>query len=56
MVLRMAQDYAKAGQPEVAVIIDATPDVPWSAVIPLVERCRSENLQAVEFAAPLLRE
>ena len=34
------------------VLIDATPDVPWQEVIHVMDLCKKEKLERIEFAAP----
>ena len=46
------QDFQKAGQADAPVLIDATPDVPWKDVLHVMDLCRKEKLNTIEFAAP----
>ena len=52
IVLQMTNDYKKAGKTEFPVLIDATADVPWSEVIHVMDMCKREKLDRIEFAAP----
>lgn len=52
IVLQMVSDYGKAGKTDFPILIDASNDVPWRDVAHVVDLCRRENLQRVEFAAP----
>ncbi len=54
IILQMVRDYAKAGKTNPPILIDATPDVPWRDVLHVLELCRKEALEPVEFAAPFL--
>ena len=53
IVLQMTNDYKKAGKSEFPVLIDATPDVPWEDVIHVMDLCKKEKLERIEFAAPI---
>jgi biopolymer transport protein ExbD len=52
IVIQMTNDYKKAGKSEFPVLIDATPDVPWQEVIHVMDMCKKEKLERIEFAAP----
>jgi len=52
VVLQMVADGAKAGRTTSPILIDATPDVPWKEIVHVVELCRKEKLESIEFAAP----
>ncbi|HZE97037.1 MAG TPA: biopolymer transporter ExbD [Planctomycetota bacterium] len=52
-VRALKADYERANKPEVPVLIDATPDVPWTEVIHLVDLCKAERLSKIEFAGPM---
>jgi biopolymer transport protein ExbD len=52
IILQMTNDYKKAGKTEFPVLIDATADVPWSEVIHVMDMCKREKLDRIEFAAP----
>jgi biopolymer transport protein ExbD len=52
IVLKMTEDYKKAGKSEFPVLIDATADVPWQDVIHVMDMCKKEKLERIEFAAP----
>ena len=53
VVLQMTADYKKAGKSEFPVLLDATPDVPWEDVIHVMDLCKKEKLDRIEFAAPI---
>jgi biopolymer transport protein ExbD len=46
-------DYDRAQKAEVPIIIDATPDVPWTDVIHVLDLCKAEKLSQIEFAEPM---
>jgi len=52
IIIQMTNDYKKAGKSEFPVLIDATPDVPWQEVIRVMDLCKREKLERIEFAAP----
>jgi len=52
IILQMTNDYKKAGKTEFPVLIDATADVPWAEVIHVMDMCKQERLERIEFAAP----
>jgi biopolymer transport protein ExbD len=49
----MRTDYINAGKLEVPILIDATPDVPWTDVVHLVDLCKAEKLSKIEFVEPM---
>ncbi len=51
-MLSMASDYRRMGRASVPVLIDATSDVPWQDVIRVMDLCRSNKLDRIEFTAP----
>ena len=51
-ILARKSDYEKAGKSIFPVIIDATPDVPWSDVVHVVDLCKSQKLSNIEFTEP----
>ncbi len=53
LVLQMTADYKKANKTDFPVLIDATPDVPWHEVIHVMDLCKIEKLERIEFAAPI---
>ncbi len=46
-------DYDRAQKAEVPVKIDATPDVPWTDVIHVLDLCKAERLSQIEFVEPM---
>jgi biopolymer transport protein ExbD len=53
IILQMTADYKRAGKSEFPVLIDATEDVPWRDVIHVMDMCKREKLERIEFAAPM---
>jgi biopolymer transport protein ExbD len=49
----MKGDYTRAGKTDVPILIDATPDVPWTDVVHLVDLCKTEKLSKIEFVEPM---
>ena len=45
-------DNVKLRKIDPPVIIDATADVPWQAVVHLMDLCKVEKVQRIQFAAP----
>jgi biopolymer transport protein ExbD len=48
----MTAQYKAAGKSDFPVLIDATADVPWSEVIHVLDLCKRDKLERIEFAAP----
>jgi biopolymer transport protein ExbD len=53
IIQSMRTDYTNAGKLEVPILIDATPDVPWTDVVHLVDLCKTEKLSKIEFVEPI---
>jgi biopolymer transport protein ExbD len=51
-VRAIADDYDRAGNTTYPLIIDAQPDVPWQDVVHIMDLCKRNNIQRIEFAAP----
>ena len=49
----MKGDYERAGKSLFPVIIDATPDVPWTDVVHVLDLCKADKLTSIEFAEPM---
>ena len=45
-------DYLKVGQLDPPILVDATPDVPWQEVVHLVDLCKSERMDKIQFVEP----
>lgn len=52
-ILQMTNDYKKLGKTDFPVLIDALGDVPWRDVIHVLDLCKKEKLERIEFAAPI---
>ncbi len=50
---QMSNDYKKLGKTDYPVLIDALHDVPWKDVIHVLDLCKKDKLERIEFAAPL---
>lgn len=46
-------DYRAQGKNDASVIIDGEPRVPWKHVLWVLDRCKKNNIDKVEFAQPL---
>ncbi len=53
IILSMSGDFKRAGKTEFPVLIDATPEVPWQEVIKVMDLCKKEQMERIEFAAPI---
>ena len=51
-VKAQVQNAMRVGAPEVPVIIDSHPLVPWKEVVTVLSLCRLEGIEKMEFAAP----
>ena len=49
---QMSNDYKKLGKTDFPVLIDALGDVPWKDVIHVLDLCKKDKLERIEFAAP----
>src|SRR5258706_5103946 len=49
----MMTDYERAQKPNAPVLIDATPDVPWSEVVHVLDLCKAAKYSKIEFAEPM---
>ena len=49
----MKADYDRAQKPDVPVLIDSTPDVPWHEVVHVLDLCKAQKLCKIEFAEPM---
>ena len=48
-----ASDYAKVGKLDPPLLVDATPDVPWQDVVHLVDLCKVERMDKIQFVGPM---
>jgi biopolymer transport protein ExbD len=51
-IVGMAEDYKKVQNNTFPLIIDAHPDVPWQEVVHVMDLCRQNGLERIEFGAP----
>jgi len=51
-VVQMADDYNKSGDTKYPLVIDAMPDVPWQDVVHVMDLCKQNKIERIEFAAP----
>jgi biopolymer transport protein ExbD len=49
-------DFAALGQPEVPVVLDAAPQVPWREVAAVMAVCQDAKVRRIEFAAGATRQ
>ena len=52
VILQMVNDYKKAGKTDFPVLLDSDNDVPWADVIHVMDLCKQENIERIEFTAP----
>jgi biopolymer transport protein ExbD len=52
VIKQMDADYKKAGKRDYPVLLDATEDVPWEDVVHVMDLCKKESIERLEFAAP----
>ncbi len=52
IILQMTADYKKAGKTDFPVLLDAVDDVPWKDVIHVMDLCKQENIERIEFTSP----
>lgn len=48
----MASDYEKLHKKDFPVLIQAGRDVPWKEVVRVMDLCKRDKLERIEFAAP----
>ena len=51
-VLDMTADYQKLGKKDFPVLLDVARDVPWREVVHVMDLCKQQNLERIEFTAP----
>lgn len=51
-VLQIASDYDKAGDTKYPLVIDASPNVPWQDVVRVMDLCKQNKIERIEFGAP----
>jgi biopolymer transport protein ExbD len=53
ILLASVNDYKRSGKSDVPAIIDAYPQVPWQAVVSVMDLCKNINIEKIEFASPM---
>lgn len=49
LIREQSQSYRSLGKSDVPVIVDAGPAVPWREVVKVMNMCKAENIQKIEF-------
>lgn len=52
VILQMTSDYKKAGKTDFPVLLDSVDDVPWKDVIHVMDMCKQEKIERIEFTCP----
>ncbi|HZN57307.1 MAG TPA: biopolymer transporter ExbD [Planctomycetota bacterium] len=52
LVLEMSADHEKLGKKDFPVVLDVARKVPWREVVHVMDLCKKEKLERIEFAAP----
>lgn len=52
-IMAMVADYKRLNKTDFPVLIDATAEVPWQDVVHVMDMCKKENVERLEFAAPM---
>ncbi len=50
--LEVAEGYKASGTTTYPLVIEATPDVPWQEVIHVMDLCKQNGIERIEFGAP----
>jgi len=53
LITKQYEDYRSQGKNDASVIIDGEPLVPWKDVLAVLDRCKKNNIDKVEFAQPM---
>ena len=53
IIKSMDADYKKAGKTDYPVLIDALKEVPWRDVVHVLDMCKRESMERIEFTAPI---
>jgi len=51
-ILDVAEGYRKTNNTNFPLVIDAQPDVPWQDVVHVMDLCRRNRIEKIEFSAP----
>lgn len=49
LIREQSASYRSLGKSDVPVIVDAGPGVPWKEVVKVMNMCKAENVQKIEF-------
>jgi hypothetical protein len=52
VVRSMREDFLKRGEKEVPLLVDATPDVPWKDAVHLLDLCKQNKIDRINFVEP----
>jgi biopolymer transport protein ExbD len=52
VVRSMRDGFRKAGKTEIPLLIDATPDVPWKDAVHILDLCKLNKIDRINFVAP----
>jgi biopolymer transport protein ExbD len=52
VVRSMREDFLKRGEKEVPLLVDATPDVPWKDAVHLLDLCKQNQIDRINFVEP----
>ena|SRR2546421_5437403 len=53
IIVTQYNDYRNSGKQDASVIIDGELRVPWKDVLGVLDRCKKNNIDKVEFAQPM---
>lgn len=53
-VVRAEKDWKDAGKKDFRVLIDPAKEVPWMDVIHVMDLCKQEGIERIEFTAPFM--
>ncbi len=51
-VTTLAEGYNSAGNTTWPLVIDSTPEVPWTDVVHVMDLCKQQRVERIEFGAP----
>ena len=51
-IIQLRDDYDKAGDTKYPLVIDASPAVPWKDVVHVMDLCKQNKIERIEFGAP----
>ncbi len=50
IILSMGEDYRKVGKNDFPVLIQAGRDVPWQDIVHIMDLCKNQGLERIEFS------